>query len=29
MLVDAMPEWKEKFLGLHDKIKHLVKKEKH
>jgi MinD superfamily P-loop ATPase len=27
MLVDAMPEWKEKFLGLHDKIKHLVKKE--
>jgi MinD superfamily P-loop ATPase len=26
MLVDAMPEWKEKFLGLHDKIKHLVKR---
>ena len=27
MLVDAMPEWKEKFLGLHDKIRHLVKNE--
>jgi MinD superfamily P-loop ATPase len=27
MLVDAMPEWKEKFLELHDKIKNLVKKE--
>jgi MinD superfamily P-loop ATPase len=28
MLVDAMPEWKEKFLELHGKIKNLVKKEK-
>lgn len=25
MLVDAIPEWKEKFLELHDKIKHIVK----
>ena len=27
MLVDAMPEWKEKFLKLYDKIRHLVKNE--
>jgi MinD superfamily P-loop ATPase len=27
MLVDAMPEWKEKFLELYDKIKHLAKRE--
>jgi MinD superfamily P-loop ATPase len=24
MLVDVMPEWKERFLGLHAKIKHIV-----
>ena len=27
MLVDVIPQWKDRFLGLYDQIKHLVKKE--
>jgi MinD superfamily P-loop ATPase len=27
MLVDVMPQWKEKFLELHDKIRHLSKNQ--